>query len=86
MIKLMILLISRNGINEQAISLWKEWGLLFIMSEGHVVYLLREKDTASKFQILYDKQLYPLALSLCQEWGLLDHELCEVHQQYVLIK
>ena len=64
--------------------MWKEWGMLFIMTEGHIVYLLREKDTASKLQILYDRQLYPLALALCKEWGLLEHDLCEVHQQYVL--
>lgn len=52
------------------------------MTEGHIVYLLREKDTSSKLQILYDRKLYSVAVSLCEEWGLQDRDLSDVHQQY----
>lgn len=77
----MLIVIERNGNSESVTHMWIEWGLLFVMSEGHVVYLLREKDTPSKLQILYDQKLYPMAVSLCEEWGLQERELSEVHQQ-----
>ena len=49
--------------------MWVEWGLLFIMTEGHVVYLLREKANADK-------------LALSESWGIRDHDLSDIHQQY----
>lgn len=77
-----MIVIFRNGNSECASQIWTEWGLLFIMTEGHIVYLLREKDTSSKLQILYDRKLYSVAVSLCEEWGLQDRDLSDVHQQY----
>ena len=59
-----------NGNSECVTSVWVEWGLLFIMTEGHVVYLLRER------------KLYPLALALSESWGIRDHDLSDIHQQY----
>lgn len=47
-----------NGNSECVTSVWVEWGLLFIMTEGHVVYLLREKANADKLAILYERKLY----------------------------
>ena len=64
--------------------MWVEWGLLFVMTEGHVVYLLREKANADKLAILYERKLFPLALSLSESWGIRDHDLSDIHQQYVL--
>ncbi len=71
-----------NGNSECVTSVWVEWGLLFIMTEGHVVYLLREKANTDKLAILYERKLYPLALALSESWGIRDHDLSDIHQQY----
>ena len=58
------------------------WGLLFFMTEGHAVYALREKETQTKLNLLYDRELYPAALALGKEWGLSEKEMSEIHRMY----
>ncbi|OQR92954.1 vacuolar protein sorting-associated protein [Thraustotheca clavata] len=41
-----------------------EFGAVFVVTSFGSVYRLSEKDTASKLSILFDKNLYPIAISL----------------------
>ena len=62
--------------------MFTEWKQCFIMTEGHIVYLLREKDTQTKLQLLYDQLQYPMAIALGQDWQLEEKEISMVHQVY----
>ena len=59
-----------------------EWGLLFFMTEGHVVYLLREKDVNTRLEILYERQLFSEALALGRVWELSEKEMKNIHFMY----
>lgn len=76
------LLISRNGQSESVIHVFIAWGLLFFMTESHVVYTLREKETQMKLNLLYERELYPVALSFGKEWNLSEKEISEIHRLY----
>lgn len=73
---------NRNGNSEDVLYVFSEWGYCFIMTEGHIVYLLREKDPQTKLQILYDREIYSLALSLSQDWNLSEKEVSSIHLAY----
>lgn len=73
---------NRNGNSEDVLFVFSEWGYCFVMTEGHIVYLLREKDPQTKLQILYDREIYSLALSLSQDWNLSEKEISSIHLAY----
>ncbi|KAK8823623.1 hypothetical protein WA577_002542, partial [Blastocystis sp. JDR] len=52
------------------------------MTEGHVVYLLREKDVQTRLEILYERQLYSEALALGRVWELSEKEMKSIHFMY----
>ena len=77
-----LFLIGRNGNPESLSFFFVEWGLLFFMTEGHVVYLLREKDVQTRLEILYERQLYSEALALGRVWELSEKEMKSIHFMY----
>lgn len=70
---------SSNGNAEGVSFVFVEWGLLFFMTEGHVVYLLREKDVHTRLNLLYERKLYEDALALGAVWGLNEKEMKSIH-------
>lgn len=77
-----LFLMDRNGNPESLSFFFVEWGLLFFMTEGHVVYLLREKDVQTRLEILYERQLYSEALALGRVWELSEKEMKSIHFMY----
>ncbi len=52
-----------SGSFSQVVSVFCEWGSIYIIAgNGKQVYQLSEKDTQSKLQILFKKNLYQMAI------------------------
>lgn len=52
------------------------------MTEGHIVYLLREKDIQTKLNLLYERGVFTTALSLSHDWNLSEKEISAIHRAY----
>lgn len=73
---------NRNGNSEEIRFVFTEWNFCFIMTEGHIVYILHEKPVEERLSILYERQDYSLALSLCDDWQLSEKEISSIHLAY----
>ena len=52
-----------SGTFSQVVSVICEWGSIYVVaSNGKQLYQLTEKDTQSKLQILFKKNLYQMAI------------------------
>lgn len=57
-----------SGSFSQVISVICEWGSVFVLaSKGEQLFQLTEKDTQSKLEILYKKNLYQMAIELLND-------------------
>ncbi|CAN0476591.1 unnamed protein product, partial [Laminaria digitata] len=50
-------------------------GLAFVLTDKNALLRLRERDTSSKLELLYRKNLYPMAISLAYAS---DHDVSEI--------
>lgn len=50
-------------------------GLAFILTDRNILFRLRERDTPSKLDLLFRKNLYPMAISLAYAS---DHDVSEI--------
>lgn len=54
-------------------------GLAFILTDRGALLRLRERDTTSKLELLFRKNLYPMAISLAYAS---DHDVSEILEIY----
>ncbi|XP_024520888.1 vacuolar protein-sorting-associated protein 11 homolog [Selaginella moellendorffii] len=59
-------LIAYSSEVEDVAQVFCEWGIIAIITKDHKVTCLTEKDMNSKLELLYRKNLYPVAISLVQ--------------------
>lgn len=64
------------------LELFEAWDSVFVLTESHTVFLLREKDVAARLRILYEQNLYAVALALAHEWNLDEAEIAGIHLQW----
>ena len=55
-------LIAYSGPMPDVIDVLCEWGALYVLAGDRRLYLLQEKDTQTKLEILFKKNLYQLAI------------------------
>ncbi|KAM6500061.1 vacuolar membrane protein [Amanita muscaria] len=67
-----------NGVREVV----SQWGRIYVLSNDGNLFMLQEKPTAAKLDILYRKGLYLLALNLAKTQGLDEDNVADIHKQY----
>ncbi|MBW0467840.1 hypothetical protein O181_007555 [Austropuccinia psidii MF-1] len=61
---------------------WAEWGDLFILTRSGEATRLVERPLADKLLILYDKDMYILAINVAKSSGADSNELAEIHRRF----
>ncbi|CAH1772502.1 unnamed protein product, partial [Owenia fusiformis] len=59
-----------------------EWGSLFVLAGDRKLYHLQEKDTQTKLEMLFKKNLYVLAINLAKGHSYDEDGLIEIFRQY----
>ncbi|PIK39430.1 putative vacuolar protein sorting-associated protein 11-like [Apostichopus japonicus] len=66
----------------EVISVIVEWGSLYILGGDRKLYLLREKDTQTKLETLFKKNLYVMAINLAKSQHYDSDGLIDIFTQY----
>ncbi|KAJ8020828.1 Vacuolar protein sorting-associated protein 11-like [Holothuria leucospilota] len=66
----------------EVISVVVEWGSLYILGGDRKLYLLREKDTQTKLETLFKKNLYVMAINLAKSQHYDSDGLTDIFTQY----
>ncbi|ELT88573.1 hypothetical protein CAPTEDRAFT_218778 [Capitella teleta] len=66
----------------EVINVFCEWGSLYVLSADGKLYHLQEKDTQTKLEILFKKNLYDLAIKLAQSQQYDQDGIIEIFRQY----
>ncbi|PFH46708.1 hypothetical protein AMATHDRAFT_7477 [Amanita thiersii Skay4041] len=75
--------VAYNGTFTQGVrEVISQWGQIYILTNDGDLLSLKEKPTAGKLDILYNKSLYLLALSLAKTQGLDEASIADIHRQY----
>lgn len=64
------------------IGVFCEWGSLYVLAGDRKLYHLHEKDTQTKLEILFKKNLYLLAISLAQSQQYDQDGIVDIFRQY----
>ncbi|KAL4882597.1 hypothetical protein BJY04DRAFT_186476 [Aspergillus karnatakaensis] len=62
--------------------IFKEWGNLFLLTTDGKVYRYREKTLQQKLEILYQRNLYILAINLAQKTGVDIYQQNAIYRKY----
>ncbi|XP_068706072.1 vacuolar protein sorting-associated protein 11 homolog isoform X2 [Montipora foliosa] len=74
-------LIAFTGTFQGVIDVLCEWGSLFVLTAENKIFQLEEKDTQTKLEILFKKNLYAMAISLAKSQHYSDG-LIDIFTQY----
>jgi hypothetical protein len=66
----------------EVISVFCEWGSLYVLAGDRKMYHLQEKDTQTKLELLFKKNLYLLAISLAQSHQYDQDGIVDICRQY----
>ncbi|XP_013381879.1 vacuolar protein sorting-associated protein 11 homolog [Lingula anatina] len=66
----------------EVIDVVSEWGALYIISGDGKMYLLQEKDTQTKLEMLFKKNLYQVAINLAKSQQYDQEGLIDIFRQY----
>lgn len=66
----------------EVVSVVVEWGSLYILGGDRKLYLLREKDTQTKLETLFKKNLYVMAINLAKSQHYDSDGLIDIFTQY----
>ena len=59
-----------------------EWGIIFILTKDGKAYQLKETDTQSKLEILYNKHYYQLAINLASTQQYDYNSIVDIYRKY----
>jgi vacuolar protein sorting-associated protein 11 len=59
-----------------------EWGCIFVLTGDGKFYRLEEKDTQTKLENLFKKNLYPVAINLAYSQQLDHASIVDIYRRY----
>ncbi|XP_028664283.1 vacuolar protein sorting-associated protein 11 homolog [Erpetoichthys calabaricus] len=74
--------IAYSGTFEDIIDVVAEWGSLHILTRDNGLLVLQEKDTQTKLEMLFKKNLFVMAINLAKSQHLDTDGLSEIFRQY----
>ncbi|KAG8434609.1 hypothetical protein GDO86_012832 [Hymenochirus boettgeri] len=75
-------LIAYSCIFTEVVDVLAEWGSLYVLTRDGLLHALHEKDTQTKLEMLFKKNLYVMAISLAKSQHLDSDGLSEIFRQY----
>ncbi|XP_064651834.1 vacuolar protein sorting-associated protein 11 homolog [Lineus longissimus] len=74
--------IAYSALVPEVIDIVSEWGSLYILAGDRKFYHLQEKDTQTKLEMLFKKNLYPVAINLAKSQQYDRDGLTDIFRQY----
>ncbi|KAM3922693.1 vacuolar protein sorting-associated protein 11 homolog [Leptodactylus fuscus] len=75
-------LIAYSCVLNDVVDVLAEWGSLYVLTRDGLLHALHEKDTQTKLEMLFKKNLYVMAISLAKGQHLDSDGLSEIFRQY----
>ncbi|KAM5132463.1 vacuolar protein sorting-associated protein 11 homolog [Mantella aurantiaca] len=75
-------LIAYSCILTEVVDVLAEWGSLYVLTHDGLLHAFHEKDTQTKLEMLFKKNLYVMAISLAKSQHLDSDGLSEIFRQY----
>ncbi|KAG9482527.1 hypothetical protein GDO78_011285 [Eleutherodactylus coqui] len=75
-------LIAYSCFLNDVVDVLAEWGSLYVLTRDGLLHALHEKDTQTKLEMLFKKNLYVMAISLAKGQHLDSDGLSEIFRQY----
>ncbi|XP_075696250.1 vacuolar protein sorting-associated protein 11 homolog [Rhinoderma darwinii] len=75
-------LIAYSCVLHDVVDVLAEWGSLYVLTRDGLLHALHEKDTQTKLEMLFKKNLYVMAISLAKGQHLDSDGLSEIFRQY----
>ncbi|XP_037697615.1 vacuolar protein sorting-associated protein 11 homolog isoform X2 [Choloepus didactylus] len=74
--------IAYSTIFEDVVDVLAEWGSLYVLTRDGRVHALQEKDTQTKLEMLFKKNLFEMAINLAKSQHLDSDGLAQIFMQY----
>ncbi|XP_027691427.1 vacuolar protein sorting-associated protein 11 homolog isoform X2 [Vombatus ursinus] len=74
--------IAYNSVFEDVVDVLAEWGSLYVLTRDGRVHVLQEKDTQTKLEMLFKKNLFEMAINLAKSQHLDSDGLAQIFMQY----
>ncbi|NP_001120879.1 vacuolar protein sorting-associated protein 11 homolog [Xenopus tropicalis] len=75
-------LIAYSSAFTEVVDVLAEWGSLYVLTRDGLLHALHEKDTQTKLEMLFKKNLFVMAISLAKSQHLDSDGLSEIFRQY----
>ncbi|XP_077448668.1 vacuolar protein sorting-associated protein 11 homolog isoform X1 [Stigmatopora argus] len=74
--------IAYSALFQDVIDVVAEWGSFFVLTRDGNMYIIQEKDTQTKLEMLFKKNLFVMAINLAKSQHLDSDGLSEIFRQY----
>ncbi|XP_035411541.1 vacuolar protein sorting-associated protein 11 homolog isoform X2 [Cygnus olor] len=74
--------IAYSSIFDDIVDVLAEWGSLYVLTRDGKIHVLQEKDTQTKLEMLFRKNLFEMAINLAKSHHLDSDGLSEIFRQY----
>uniref|UniRef100_A0A8C9H8B7 Vacuolar protein sorting-associated protein 11 homolog n=1 Tax=Piliocolobus tephrosceles TaxID=591936 RepID=A0A8C9H8B7_9PRIM len=74
--------IAYSAVFEDVVDVLAEWGSLYVLTRDGRVHALQEKDTQTKLEMLFKKNLFEMAINLAKSQHLDSDGLAQIFMQY----
>ncbi|XP_044312298.1 vacuolar protein sorting-associated protein 11 homolog isoform X2 [Varanus komodoensis] len=74
--------IAYSSVFDDVVDVLAEWGCLYVVTRDRKLHLLQEKDTQTKLEMLFKKNLFEMAINLARSHHLDSDGLSEIFRQY----
>uniref|UniRef100_A0A673T2R1 Vacuolar protein sorting-associated protein 11 homolog n=1 Tax=Suricata suricatta TaxID=37032 RepID=A0A673T2R1_SURSU len=74
--------IAYSAVFEDIVDVLAEWGSLYVLTRDGRVHALQEKDTQTKLEMLFKKNLFEMAINLAKSQHLDSDGLAQIFMQY----
>ncbi|XP_058050899.1 vacuolar protein sorting-associated protein 11 homolog [Ahaetulla prasina] len=74
--------IAYSSVFDDVVDVLAEWGCLYVLTRDRKLHVLQEKDTQTKLEMLFKKNLFEMAINLAKSHHLDSDGLSEIFRQY----
>nr|XP_014429431.1 vacuolar protein sorting-associated protein 11 homolog isoform X2 [Pelodiscus sinensis] len=74
--------IAYSSVFDDVVDVLAEWGSLYVLTRDGKIHVLQEKDTQTKLEMLFKKNLFEMAINLAKSHHLDSDGLSEIFRQY----
>ncbi|KAM3830816.1 vacuolar protein sorting-associated protein 11 homolog [Vipera latastei] len=74
--------IAYSSVFDDVVDVLAEWGCLYVLTRDGKLHVLQEKDTQTKLEMLFKKNLFEMAINLAKSHHLDSDGLSEIFRQY----